>query len=643
MLPLDLDALTGCLASSACLVTQTTSGFIIGMLLFLVAVGLTLIFGVLKVVNFSHGAFYMFGAYFAMTAYQVTGSFALAMLCGAAGTALLGLIFERVFMSRVYGSDVLMQLLVCYAFVLIFDDVVRMIWGPEFKSMGMPAAFQVAPLFIAGGVVPPYYLLLIGVALVAAVVLGLGLARTKIGKVIRAAAHNPGMVSALGINTGLIYGGVFALGGMLAGLAGALAAPVRSLTPGMGFSVLIESFIVTVIGGMGSILGALIGAILIGMIRSFGSLGFPLFTEGLDVSVHGDRAGVAAHRPVRQGGRMTELQAEQAAVVPRIESQSQRSRYRDVLIALAAFAVLAILPMLTGSKALLDFVIRCSAFGLFATSLNLLVGFTGMVSFGHGMFFGLGAYGFGLIMQRTGLPVPVAFVATLVITTLIAAVIGAICVRLKEIYFAFVTLAFQMLIHSTILSWVSLTGGDQGLRGGIPRPAFFGIDLSNHVHLYITSCALLVIGLLLMRQIAQSPFGYTLRMIRDNATRASFVGIDVWRAKLTIFVLAALFASTGGIIMALFVSGAYPEFAYWTISGEGIFINMLGGVTTFLGPMVGTVLLLILNDTVTRLTEYYGIVLGIVILFFAIGLRKGLMDFVVEWYARRGDKAGERG
>ncbi len=261
--------------------TQTTSGLIIGMLLFLVAVGLTLIFGVLKVVNFSHGAFYMFGAYFAMTTYQLTESFALAMLAGAAGTAILGLVFERVFMSRVYGADVLMQLLVCYAFVLIFDDVVRIIWGPEFKAMGMPAAFQVMPLFIAGGVVPPYYLLLIGVALVAAIVLGLGLSRSRIGKVIRAAAHNPGMVSALGINTGLIYGGVFALGGMLAGLAGALAAPVRSLTPGMGFSVLIESFIVTVIGGMGSILGALIGALLLGLIRSFGSQGFPLFVEGL--------------------------------------------------------------------------------------------------------------------------------------------------------------------------------------------------------------------------------------------------------------------------------------------------------------------------------------------------------------------------
>ena len=343
---------------------------------------------------------------------------------------------------------------------------------------------------------------------------------------------------------------------------------------------------------------------------------------------------------------MTELRAERAGEplgVPRAEAKSRRVRHLDLVIAVAAFAVLATLPFLFSSKALLDFVIRCAAYGLFATSLNLLVGYTGMISFGHGMFFGLGAYGFGLIMQRTSVPIPVAFVGTLLITTVVSAAIGAICVRLKEIYFAFVTLAFQMLIHSMILSWASLTGGDQGLRGGIPRPVFFGIDLSNHMHLYIVSCALLVIGLLLMRQIAQSPFGYTLRMIRDNASRASFIGIDVWRAKLTIFVMAALFASTGGVVMSLFVSGAYPEFAFWTISGEGIFINMLGGVTTFLGPMVGTVLLLIMNDTVTRLTEYYGIVLGIVILFFAIGLRKGLMDFVVEWYEQRRGPKKERG
>jgi len=236
---------------------------------------------VLKIVNFAHGAFYMLGAYFALTIVQFTDSYLLAFLGAAAGTAAVGLVFERLFISQVYGRNVLMQLLVCYAFVLIFDDLVRIIWGSEFRSMGMPDLFQGPPFFIAGGVVPQFYLFLIVVTLAIAAALGLALARSRLGKTVRAAAINPGMVSALGINTELLYGLVFALGGLLAGLAGALAAPVRSLTPGMGFSVLIESFIVTVIGGMGSILGALVGAILIGLIRSFGSLGFPLFTDGL--------------------------------------------------------------------------------------------------------------------------------------------------------------------------------------------------------------------------------------------------------------------------------------------------------------------------------------------------------------------------
>ncbi len=278
---MDLNALAGCVTSLSCLVTQATSGLIVGMLLFLVAVGLTLIFGVLKIVNFTHGAFYMVGAYFAYTAFQVTDSYTAALLVAGLGTFAFGWIVERFFISRVYGSDVLMQLLVCYALVLILDDLVRIIWGPQFHSMGMPAAFQLPPLFILGGVVPPFYFFLIGMTLVIAIVLGLSIARTRLGKTVRAAAHNPGMVSALGINTGLLYGSVFALGCLLAGLAGGLGAPVRSLTPGMGFSILIESFIVTVIGGMGSIAGALVGALLIGLIRSFGALGFPLFTDGL--------------------------------------------------------------------------------------------------------------------------------------------------------------------------------------------------------------------------------------------------------------------------------------------------------------------------------------------------------------------------
>ena len=274
-------ALLECFSSASCIVTQMGTGLIVGSLLFLVAAGLTLIFGVLGVVNFAHGSFYMLGAYLALTAYKLTGNFAIAVLAAGIGVGLFGFIFERLLMRRVYKADVLMQLLVCYALVLIMDDVVKIVWGAEFLSMGMPEAFQAPPFFIAGGVVPVFYVYLIAAAMLIALALWAILTFSRIGKIIRAAAQNPTMTSALGINTSLIYAAVFAFGGVLAGLAGGLAAPVRSMSPGMGFSILIESFIVTVIGGMGSVSGALVGALLIGLIRSFGTIGFPLFVEGL--------------------------------------------------------------------------------------------------------------------------------------------------------------------------------------------------------------------------------------------------------------------------------------------------------------------------------------------------------------------------
>ena len=304
-------------------------------------------------------------------------------------------------------------------------------------------------------------------------------------------------------------------------------------------------------------------------------------------------------------------------------------------IAAAALACLAVLPLVFPSKALVDFAIRVAAFGIFASSLNMLVGYTGLVSFGHGMFFASGAYGFGLMMQKAGTSVPLAFVLTVLLSAALAAVVGAICVRLKEIYFAFLTLAFQMLLHSLIISWQGLTGGDQGLMGGIPRPPFAGINLAEPSHLYLFACTMLVACLLAMRHLMQAPFGYTLRMIRDNPDRAQFIGIRVWRMRLAVFVAAGTFASVGGIIMSLLVSGAYPEFGYWTISGEAIFMLMLGGTASFLGPTAGTMMLLLLNDVITKFTEYYGLTLGAVILVFALVFRKGMLDFALEALRRR--------
>lgn len=309
--------------------------------------------------------------------------------------------------------------------------------------------------------------------------------------------------------------------------------------------------------------------------------------------------------------------------------------WRDTAIAVAALVVLVLLPLAFPGKAFSDFVIRLSAFAIFATSLNLLVGYTGLVSFGHGLFYGLGAYSFALMMQKLGTSIPVAFVATLGVSAVIATIVGAICIRLKEIYFSFLTLAFQMLLHSIIIAWTPLTGGDQGLTGGVPRPPFLGIRLDDPHHLYVFCCAVLVVSLYVMWHLVRSPFGYTMRMIRDNPRRAEFLGVRVWRVRLLAFVVAGVFGSVGGLLMSLFVSSAYPDFAYWTISGEAVFMILMGGISAFFGPLVGAIMLLLLNDVVTRMTEHYSLMLGIIILCFALGLRKGLLGFALAAWARR--------
>lgn len=321
--------------------------------------------------------------------------------------------------------------------------------------------------------------------------------------------------------------------------------------------------------------------------------------------------------------------------------KSQSTLRHDIGWALAALLVLSLLPLLSQSRVTLDFVIRLAAFGIFASSLNILVGYGGMVSFGHAMFFGSGAYVFGLLMQKTQVSIPVAILGAIAFSGLLGLLIGAICVRLKEIYFSFLTLAFQMLIHSVILSWTSLTGGDQGLMGGIPRPPFLGINLSDHTTLYWFSCALGVVCLLLMRIILQSPFGATLRMVRDSSERAAFLGIDVWRIKLYAFILSSCMASIGGVLMALFVSGAFPDFGYWTMSGDAIFMIMMGGLHVFIGPVVGAGLLLLFNDIITRTTEYHGLALGLVVLLFALGFKRGITDFSLELLQKINRKGGK--
>ena len=275
-------ALLDCLSTPACLLSQAVGGLKIGMLLFLVASGLTLIFGVLGVINFAHGILYMLGAYFAWQSMVLTGHFGLSVLMGAFGVGIFGLAFERGLIKRIYEADLLIQILLCYSIILIMDDLVMIIWGDEFlSSIGVPEIFQVPPLFIFDAIIPPFHLAIIATSLLIAALLWILMTKSRFGSLVRAAAINPKMLEALGINTNFIRYSVFVLGSFLAGLGGALAASERSIVSQMGNSILIESFIVTVIGGMGSIGGAFLASLIIGMARSFGAVAMPLFTDGL--------------------------------------------------------------------------------------------------------------------------------------------------------------------------------------------------------------------------------------------------------------------------------------------------------------------------------------------------------------------------
>ena len=278
---MELSLLFECFSSLACVTTQTVTGLVIALLLFLVASGLTLVFGVLRITNFAHGTFYMAGGYVTYAVYTATGSFALAVAAAAAATMAGGALFERTVIRVVKDSDPLMILLACYGVILIVDDLVKLIWGPAAVSIGMPESMRLPPVQFGGGVIPVYYLVLMAISAIVGLLSWYLINRTSFGRAVQAVSELPSMAAALGLNSRFYSLAVIALGCGLAGLAGALASPMRAVVPGGGFSILIESFVVTVIGGMGSIVGALLAALVLGMTRSYGSIGFPMFTEGM--------------------------------------------------------------------------------------------------------------------------------------------------------------------------------------------------------------------------------------------------------------------------------------------------------------------------------------------------------------------------
>lgn len=257
---------------------QLMNSISLGMNLFIIAAGLTLILGVLRVINFAHGVFYMFGAYVAWSTVTyldgATGSFWVGVLAAGVALAAIALFIERGFLHYLYEREHLTQLLFTFAVVLIFGDVAKMIWGTDQYNVPYPAGFKGAVDF-GFAIYPAYPLLLSGIGVVVAVGMWLALSKTRWGRIIRAATQDREMLAALGMNVPMVYTSVFVIGSALAGLGGALAAPRVAVSPGMDATIIIESFIIVIIGGLGSLWGSFLGALALGFVTMFGTVIFP--------------------------------------------------------------------------------------------------------------------------------------------------------------------------------------------------------------------------------------------------------------------------------------------------------------------------------------------------------------------------------
>ena len=262
-------------------IEQCLNGIQFGLLLFLLAAGLTLVFGIMDLVNLAHGSLYMLGAYFAATFAAWTGSFLLAAALAIAATLLVGMIVEVVAMRRLYGRDHLDHVLGTFGLILFFDELVRLVWGPEGRSLPVPSWLNHSVEILPGIQYPAYRLAIILVALAVAAFLYVLVMRTRIGMLIRAGASNREMVGALGVNIKLLFTVIFGLGAALAGLAGLIQAPILTVQIGMGESILILAFVITVIGGIGSIRGAFVAAILVGFIDTLGRSFLPELLVGV--------------------------------------------------------------------------------------------------------------------------------------------------------------------------------------------------------------------------------------------------------------------------------------------------------------------------------------------------------------------------
>lgn len=616
---------------------QLLNGLASASSLFLVSAGLSLIFGVTRIVNFAHGSLYMLGLYGAYTLIEVLGrtplGFWSAVALAALAVGIAGVLIEVLVLRRVYRAPELFQLLATFAVVLVIKDIALFAWGPEDLVGPRAPGFDTA-VEILGKRIPSYDLLLIAIGPVVLAILWLLLTRTRWGALVRAATQDREMVGALGVDQAKLFTSVFFAGAVLAGLGGALQIPREPANLDLDLAIIADAFVITVVGGLGSIGGAFLAAILIGVAKAFcigiGTVdwfGFEISFSKLTLVVEFlIMALVLVVRPYGLLGKPQAVQRIAADPAPPLTAPTWK-------IALVWVVILVAVP-LVADRYVTILLTDIVCFALFAVSLHFIMGPAGMVSFGHAAYFGLGAYAAGLLFKQAGLPMEAALLLAPLCAGAFAIVYGWFCVRLSGVYLAMLTLAFAQISWSIVFQWDSFTGGSNGVFG--IWPSAWLADKTTYYYMALACCGL---GIALLWRVLFSPFGFTLRAGRDSPLRAEAIGIDLRGVQWAAFVLVGALAGLAGAVYAFSKGSISPSAISIAQSTDGLIMVLLGGVETLTGPIVGAAIFTWLRDEVARRTEFWRGVMGgvilVIVLLFPQGLVGGLKALVLRWREQR--------
>jgi len=623
------------------LLFQALNGLSTASGLFFIAVGLSLIFGVSRIINIAPGSLYMLGTYVAYSFATHVGG-VIGFWGGIVATALIigaiGALIEILLLRRVCRAPELFQLLATFALVLVINDATLWLWGPE-DLLGPRAPGLRGSIEILGRHLPTYDLFLIVAGPAVLLVLHFALARTRFGRLVRAATQDREMVSALGVNQAVLFTSVFALGAALAGLGGALQLAREPANLATDLVAIGDAFVVVVVGGMGSITGAYLAAVIIAEVKALcigiGVVDFGLFTVNFSkLTLVAEFLVMAVVLIVRPYGLMGRQQA-QVRSIAEPEDPIRPATPALKMLGAATLLVLLCLPLIArNSPYLLILGIDVLIAVIFATSLHFIMGPGGMHSFGHAAYFGLGAYGAALLVKWVAMPMGLALAAAPLVALAGALLFGWFAVRLSGVYLAMLTLAFAQIVWALVFQWEALTGGSNGVVGVWPPPPFD----KSWVYFLLT-LTLAVIGVLLLRRFLFAPFGYGMRAGRDSVLRAEAIGIDVKRVHWLGFAIAGGVCGVAGGLFAFAKGSISPETIHVGRSIDGLVMVLLGGIQTLTGPIVGASVFATLQDTVMRQTEYWRALLGLIILLLVLAFPQGIVGAFSSIWRRAGARS----